>query len=271
MTYKLTPLSKNMRKFLVTLTFLAISMASVAQEEANPIDKFKVITNSFGSNWFMDIHLSLSNFIDGGAGDALLATPTWGGSLSLGKWFTPGLGLRAKFNGWDTKNNNFGTRDNRNKYWILTSDMMFNFTNLFKGYNESRVWNIVPYIAGGIGRNCTLNHYAPIVGGGILSSWKVCTKLDVVLECSYKIASNDFGGVSITSVPTVSSDRIFSIEAGVSYRLGKTTWNKAGDTDLINNMTQMEIDALNAQIADLEAENEMLRNQVESSKSQLPQ
>ena len=251
-----------MRKFFASIAFLAINAVAIAQEASDPIDKFKVTTNSFGSNWFMGVQLSWSNYMDGGADNALLSTPTWGSSLFLGKWFTPGLGLRAKLNGWNTKNNSFATSDSHNKYWILTTDVMLNFTNLFKGYNPSRVWNLIPYIAGGIGRNCTLNHYTPVFGGGIVSSWKVCPKMDITLDCSFKALSNDFGGTLIANMPPKSSDRIFAIEAGVSYRLGKTTWHKAGDTEAINNMTQMEIDALNAQIADLEAENEMLRNQI---------
>ena len=257
-----------MRKFFVAIALFAVNMVSVAQEESNPIDRFKVTTNSFACNWFVGIQGSWSNYMDGGAGDGMFDTPTWGGSLSLGKWFTPGLGLRAKLNGWDTKNNNFATSDNHNKYWTLTADVMFNFTNLFKGYNETRVWNLIPYLAGGVGRNCTLNHYTPVVGGGIISSWKVCTKLDITLECSYKAMSNDFGDTDHLTHHFKSSDRIFAIEAGISYRLGKTTWHKAGDTETINSMTQMEIDALNAQIADLEAENEMLRNQINSQQPQ---
>lgn len=246
-----------MKNLLAAIAFLGISVVATAQEDSTPTDKFSVATNSFASNWFVTVQGSYSNYIDGSADNSLLSTPMWGGSIALGKWFTPGLGLRLKMNGRETKNMNFvNTGDNHNTYWILTADVMFNLTNLFYGYNEKRVWNLTPYIAGGLGHNCTVGHSVPIVGTGLLSTWKVSTKIDLNLECSYKSAANDFGGITGNT-----SDRIFAIEAGITYRIGKNTWKKSIDTSTADNITQMEIDALNAQIADLEAENERLRNE----------
>lgn len=250
-----------MKKFLAILTFIGITTASAAQEESEPTERFSVSTNSFGSNWFVSIQGTYSNYMDGGAGNSLLSTPVWGSAVALGKWFTPGLGIRVKLNGWQTKNMNFATEGHHSKYLFLTADIMLNLTNLLKGYNEKRIWNIIPYISGGTGRNCTANHYTPVFGAGMLSTWKLCRKADINLECSYKAMANDFGGASLAGISPRSSDRIFAIEAGITYRLGNNTWKKASDMDTINNMTQMEIDALNAQIADLEAENERLRNQ----------
>lgn len=249
---------------------MSVPAAIAAQEESEPTEKFSVSTNSFGSNWFVTIQASYSNFIDGGAGNSLLSTPTWGGSVALGKWFTPGLGLRAKLNGWQVKNMNITTAGHHNKYLLLTADIMFNLTNLLKGYDEERTWNVIPYIAGGAARNCTANHYTPAFGGGIISTWRLCRKADISLECSYKAMSNDFGGAAVSGTSPKSSDRIFAIEAGITYRLGKNTWKKAADMNTITTMTQMEIDALNAQIADLEAENERLRNQQDNGEQNAP-
>lgn len=94
----------------------------------------------------------------------------------------------------------------------------------------------------------------------MISTWKVAPKVDINLECSYKAMSNDFGGSIVTGDRPSSADRIFAIEMGVTYRLSKTQWKRVPDISTIQTMTQMEIDALNAQIADLEAENERLRN-----------
>lgn len=252
-----------MKNILVTAALSIMPMAIFAQEADNstPTEKYSVSTNSFASNWFITLQGSYSNFMDGGAGNGLMDSPMWGGSIAIGKWFTPGLGLRAKMNGWTTKNSHFATTDNHNDYWILTGDVMFNLTNLFKGYNEERVWNLIPYVAAGAGRNCTLSHYVPVFGAGIISTWKVAEKVDINIECSYKAMSNDFGGNLVAGVRPSSADRMFAIEAGITYRLGKTNWKKTPDINTIQSMTQMEIDALNAQIADLEKENERLRNQ----------
>lgn len=248
-----------MKKLFIIPLFSIISMGAMAQdaEESAPTEKYSVSTNSFASNWFVTLQGSYSNFIDGGADNSLLSTPTWGASIALGKWFTPGLGLRAKLNGWEAKNSNFTeSSDRHNKYIVLTGDAMFNLTNLFKGYNEERIWNLIPYFSGGLARNCTHSHYTPVFGAGVISTWKITSTLNVNLECSYKATASDFGGISNNQ----KSDRFFAIEAGITYKLGKNSWRKAPDINTINTMTQMEIDALNAQIADLEAENERLRN-----------
>lgn len=252
-----------MKRILATAVLSVMSMTLFAQDagECTPSDKYSVSTNSFASNWFISLQGTYSNFMDGGAGNGLMDTPVWGGAVAVGKWFTPGLGLRVKMNGWTTKNSHFATSDNHNGYWILTGDAMFNLTNLFKGYNEERVWNLIPYASAGAGRNCTLSHYVPVFGVGVISTWKVAEKLDINLECSYKAMSNDFGGNLVAGERPSSADRMFAIEAGVTYRFSKTQWKRVPDVNTIQSMTQMEIDALNAQIADLEAENERLRKQ----------
>lgn len=252
-----------MKKIIATAALSIMAMTLFAQEDGSstPTDKYSVSTNTFTSNWFVTLQGTYSNFMDGGAGNGLMDSPMWGGSIALGKWFTPGLGLRVKMNGWTVKNSHLTTSNHHNSYWTLTGDVMFNLTNLFKGYNEERVWNLIPYVAAGAGRNCTLSHYVPVFGAGVISTWKVTGMLDINLECSYKAMSNDFGGSLVTGSHPSSADRMFAIEAGITYRLGKTQWKRVPDIKTIETMTQMEIDALNAQIADLEAENERLRNQ----------
>lgn len=252
-----------MKKIIAMAALSIMSAALFAQEadESMPTDKYSVSTNSFASNWFVTLQGSWSNFMDGGAGDDLLANPMWGGSIALGKWFTPGMGLRAKINGWTMKNSNFTAGSHHNDYWILTGEAMFNLTNMLKGYSETRVWNLIPYVSAGAGRNCTCNHYVPVVGAGLISTWKVAAKVNVNIECSYKMLSNDFAGNLVAGSQPSSADRMFAVEAGLTYRLGNNTWKRVPDMNTIHSMTQMEIDALNAQIADLEAENERLRKQ----------
>lgn len=251
-----------MKKFIAVTALSIMSATLFAQDvdESTPTDKYSVSTNSFASNWFVTLQGSYSNFMDGGAGNSLLDNPMWGGSIALGKWFTPGLGVRVKMNGWTAKNNNFASNNRHNDYWLLTSETMFNLTNMLKGYSEERVWNLIPYISAGAGRNCTRNHYVPVFGAGVISTWKVTEKINANVECSYKVLSNDFAGNLVSGINPSSADRMFAIEAGITYRLGNNSWKKIPDINTIQNMTQMEIDALNAQIADLEAENERLRN-----------
>ena len=48
-------------------------------------------------------------------------------------------------------------------------------------------------------------------------------------------------------------DRSLNVEVGVTYNLGKATWNKVPDVDAINALHQSELDALNAKLNDANA------------------
>ncbi len=96
-----------MKKLLIALAFAGISVASMAQEnETVPTEKYSVATNSFWSNWFVQANVAGSAFYcDEELGLNLNKSPfkgfrnNLGFSVAIGKWFTPGLGLRTKFNG----------------------------------------------------------------------------------------------------------------------------------------------------------------------------
>ena len=51
-----------------------------------------------------------------------------------------------------------------------------------------------------------------------------------------------------------------SLEVGATFNLGKGTWNKTPDVDAIKALSQGQIDALNAQLTDAQAENARLKD-----------
>ena len=59
----------------------------------------------------------------------------------------------------------------------------------------------------------------------------------------------------------------FYAEVGVTFKLGRATWDKTPDVDAITALHQSELDALNATLEDANAENERLRNELENQKS----
>ena len=83
-----------MKKMLIALAMVSLSATAFAQ--GYPTEKFSVATNSFWSNWFLTVHALDANYEIAGADQGLYKAPMWGGAVSLGKWFTPGMGLRAK-------------------------------------------------------------------------------------------------------------------------------------------------------------------------------
>lgn len=228
-------------------------------------------TNSFWSNWFIQVGGNWNAWYSGEEhGKNLASSPVEkfrsnpGAAFAIGKWFTPGLGLRTKVQGiWGktvTDDNNAG---NGNKYWVLDEHIMFNLSNLLMGYNEDRVWNVVPFVGGGIGRTMTHNLYAMNLSAGIQSTWKVSKLLNIYLEGGWNRFEGDIDGnelVTRTNRGWDCHDNNLYAEVGLIFNLGKATWNKVPDVDALKAQYQNEIDGLRNQLNDANAENDRLRN-----------
>ena len=135
---------------------------------------------------------------------------------------------------------------------MFGAQTLFNCTHLLKGYSEKRRWDIVPYLGISMARAMKANRNAVGATFGLLNQVRVARRWAVNLDASYAIYAN--------SLP---KNKIFTLEVGLTYYIGKTKWNKGTDAESVNEMNQMEIDALNAQLEDLRMENESLRQQLE--------
>ncbi len=276
-----------MKKLLMGLAFAGISAVSMAQntETTVPEMKYSVATNSFWSNWFVQANVVGTAFYSNQErGWDLDKSPfkgfrnNLGFSVALGKWFTPGLGLRTKFNGvWgrtvmaEDMEKPVGKDDNANKYWTLSEQALFNLSNMFYGYNEKRVWNFIPYVGAGIGRNMSANVYAMGLNGGILNTFRLSDRFAINLDLNYGIWETCMDGVNEGAKEgnkkgLASRDQMFNVEVGLTYNIGKTRFNKTPDVEALKALSQSQIDALNAQLADSQAENAKLKNMLANQK-----
>ena len=245
-----------MKKMLIMLAMVSLSATAFAQTEV-PTEKFSVATNSFWSNWFITLHGTYSNYQVRGADQDLLDAPMWGGSIALGKWFTPGMGVRAKVGLGKFHNSVWAAEnyDNHINYLNSEVDAMFNISNLICGYSETRVWNVIPYASANIFHNSTHNRTEYPLGLGVISTWKLSKHINLDVEASWKAVNPDAAGSKVGG----KKDHIFALEAGLTFNLGKATWNKTPDVDAIMAANQSQLDALNAALADAQAENAKLR------------
>ena len=271
----------------MVLAFAGVSAASMAQN-ADPTEKFSVYTNSFWSNWFVQANVAGTAFWGNQeVGNNFSKSPlkgfrnNLGFSVAVGKWFTPGLGLRTKFNGaWGRTVVSENKKTNANKYWTLSEQVMFNLSNMLLGYNESRVWDFIPYASVGVNRNMSANCYAPVAGIGILNEFKINNKWAVNLDVNYMLGTSDYDGFE-GSLPgakpydsrsfkglVANHDRTLNVEVGLTYNLGKATFNKTPDVEAIKALSQGQIDALNAQLADAQSENNRLKDMLAEQKQQ---
>ena len=262
-----------MKKLLIVLAFAGISAAAAAQDSYNE-EKYRVATNKFWHNWFVQGGVSWNawygNYEDGRGLDkspfkAFRSSPAV--SLALGKWFTPSLALRTKLSGvWGKAVFGDDAGRNENKYWMLNEQALFNLNNMFGGYDDGRTWSLIPFFGVGVARSCTYNRYGMGVSAGLINEFRINRKLAVNIEIGWNRYESDVCGMPADMGKGVMDhpNNVYA-EIGVTYRIGRSTWEKMPDMETVNELAQSQIDALNAMLADERADNERLRSESESS------
>ena len=266
-----------MKKLLIALAFVGLGTAANAQStQIETPSKYTVATNSFWSNWFVQFGVDMSvmnpyktSFFK----EDWHEGRTYGIDLAIGKWFTPGLGLRTKVQ-WENglfahafRNSDhviYAPDFHKGGYGAIYEDVQFNLTNLFKGYDENRVWNFIIYPRAGIVRNFDAAENAFTLGGGIQNMWKLNKAISVYADLAYNfVSTKDF--VVPNWVPTDANNHkhgYATVELGVNFNLGKGTWAKAVTLDSYNALAAASEEALAKLRAELDkerAENARLR------------
>ena len=253
-----------MKKFLIMLAIAGVSLTSMAQETETATEKYSVATNSFWSNWFVQggvqwtaFYSSLEHGFDTSNNPLKSFRSNPQASVAIGKWFTPGLGLRTKVSGiWGKANGDSF------KYWNAQEQVLFNLSNMFCGYNPKRVYNCIPFAGAGFARNMSSDMYAMGMSIGLLNEFNINKRVAINLELGWNRLENDFyseGHANNGPRGWDSHDNYLYAELGLTLNIGKTGWAKVPDVDAIKALSQSQIDALNAQLADSKSENERLK------------
>ncbi len=265
-----------MKKFFLMLAVASLSLNAMAQED--PSEKYSVATNSFWSNWFIQANVNWNHFYNGSenifgapfakfplgteAGDSHQARAL-GFSLAVGKWFTPGIGLRTKASGlWMNK----AFKSDYIWYLAVNEQVLFNLSNMICGYNENRIWNFIPYIGAGLAHSVKTPAGVSKAGtytfsAGILNTFRISRRVALNFELGYMNFGKEIAGLpSEGGIMPKHRLNQFSVEVGATFNLGKTGWKKTPDVDAIKALSQGQIDALNAQLSDAQAENARLKN-----------
>ena len=274
-----------MKKLFLMLAVASLSLNAMAQED--PTEKYSVSTNSFWSNWFIQTNLNWSSYTIGSHGvfsapfrkfpmgtdkDAACEHGFTAPSLSIavGKWFTPGLGLRTKANfGWMGK-----AFDSDAPILVSVNEqVLFNLHNLLGGYDEDRVWNFIPFVGAGIAHTFKTPNGVSKAGtytfsAGLLNTFKISRKVALNLEVAYANYGKELVGASEGGIMPKHRLNQLSVEVGATFNLGKGTWNKTPDVDAIKALSQGQIDALNAQLTDAQAENARLKDMLANQQKQ---
>ena len=103
-------------------------------------------------------------------------------------------------------------------------------------------------------------HYTSNLSFGILNTFRLTPKLAGNFEIGWNSYEGN-GGIAL-------KDRLQQItfEFGLTWCFGTSKAKKKAEADAMESLSEGEIDALNAQLSDLEAENEQLRKELEEAK-----
>ncbi|NLI64184.1 MAG: OmpA family protein [Bacteroidales bacterium] len=232
-----------MKRWLTLFIFLlVIASASVDAQEVQydnaTGNKHEVFTNNFGSNWFFSL---------GGGAEVLFGNDDTAGSFGkrisptlnfgVGKWFTPGIGLRLQYSGLQARGfsyteNDFTKSWNKDEgyykqkfnYMNLHGDVLFNLSSLIAGYNPDRVYEVIPYLGGGLTHTYSKSkRQALALNFGIINRFKVADSWDLNLELASMGTQNKFddqlGG-------SRDLDGVVSVTAGVTYHFNPSGFRK---------------------------------------------
>ena len=274
-----------MKKFMISLAVASIAMVSSvnAQETVSevvvPTKEKAVVTNSFGSNWFIGVNggVNIYNgvFMNGESAFDHLSPAL---NVYVGKWHTPGFGWRVAYQGL-----NIQTYENADhaSYMNFHFDAMFNLSNLICGYNEKRIWNFIPYVGVGWAGREAMNHesfdgYTGSLSAnyGIINTFRVSKHWAINLELAGAFFRNGFSGVSGNN----GHDMMWSANLGVTYKFNKVGWDAAVDVDALQALYAAQVaeavadlDEAKGQIANLQKENARLRKELDKAEADLKQ
>ena len=277
---------------MFALALVGLTTGAMAQENEIPTQKYSVATNSFWANWFVQVggqfHAAYSNEEQLGNKNPFSSDRgTFGFEVAVGKWFTPVIGLRTKFQGiWSKAVVN---TDNHHayKYWGIQEDVMFNLSNAFCGYNEKRFWNIAPYVGIGYMQRMKSTDNAddrssyrePSYNVGLYNSFRISRRVAAYLDVWALAVEGSFDGFNAQPQTGANDwrthekvhcrywDKMVGVSVGLNVNLGKTIgWNKVPDVDALMAMNKEQLDALNASLKEQQDENARLRNLLANQK-----
>lgn len=231
-------MKKQIKTVCIVLALMSAGHVSAQNLNEVSVNKFKVETNRFGSNWFISAGGGAQVYFgenDNKAQFGKRISPAV--DFSVGKWFTPGMGLRLTYSGLSAKGASYemgayssGKKNSKGLYeqkWdmmYLHGDVLFNLTDMFCGYKE-RVYSAIPYI--GFGwlhsydrpRN---NEFAASVG--FINRFRLSSAWDFNLEARALMTKDEFDG----QVGGKKYDGMVSVLAGFTYKFPGRGWKHAG-------------------------------------------
>lgn len=272
---------------------MTASPAVNAQENGNRDENGKVVrgpyeTNMFGDNWFIGAGGGVNMFFNEGYKAKI------GPSIdaSIGKWFTPSVGMRVGYSGfngnlWSDEPSELGRTLDPDEdmylqkfgYMYIHGDFLWNMSNALGGYKQTRFWDFVPYLHAGYFRSYGLDgsdfyNNEIAAGAGLLHNLRLTERLDLIVDMKATVVNGRIhGSDEVTLIPSVTMG--FAVDLGWPAFMRSSSVIGAVEMANLDQIVALEASALALEVAnaalskeneDLAAANNKLQTQVNSLK-----
>ncbi|MFA6831183.1 MAG: OmpA family protein [Bacteroidaceae bacterium] len=259
------------KRLLVAALLLGSTLGVYAQQTENKDAKYKVETNKFWSNWFISVGGGVQVYT-GDSDTKQDFTDRLAPALdfSVGKWFTPVLGLRGSYNGLEANgytfdgNNAFvsggmnsdGYYDQDFKLANVHFDVLFNLTNALCGYKADRLYNIIPFAGAGILHDWDVHENETSLNAGIINRFRLNSNWDLNVEARIAYINERFDHESISK----RLETLSGVTVGFTYNFPKSNWDRA--TVVTTGITEDEMQAVRDQLANCRDNGKKLNDQL---------
>ena len=262
---------------------LSAQNSTVEEKVEYSKDKYKVETNRFWSNWFISAGAGVNfGFTDhdkqADFGDRI--SPAL--DIAVGKWFTPGIGLRVSYSGLNMKGASNVTQDGPShttgkpmpmgkgsgydmqyqkfSFYNLHGDVLFNLSNLLCGYNEKRIWNCSPYVGIGWGRVWDSPQFKGVTANlGVLNTFRLNDWLDANLDIRGMMTGEGFDG----AWGSAEHDGVLSATVGLTYKFKRRGWDRS---KTVYRYDYGDLESMRNKLNEMNAENERLKKELAQGK-----
>ncbi len=249
------------------------SFGAYAQEDNNrnadgSVARGPYLTNGAFDNTFIGLGAGINSVAEREYGLGKLGLAT---EVNFGKWFTPAIGARIGWHGYNDTAKSGAL--NKSPFHYFHGDLLWNLSNSIDGYKQTRFWSFIPYIGGGV--LLVKHHEAKVfdqefaAGVGLLNRLRLGERVNLDIDLGLLAAradaydANGFIGRYL-GFPTAT--------LGLSFNLGRTGFDRYASVIPVVvplPFTEADYNGLKNKVAALERENAQLKNKIADLENQL--
>ena len=186
-----------------------------------------LVTSTWNGNWFVGLSGGASAFLGSPLGCADLfdrLKPTL--AISVGKWFTPSIGGRLVYQGFQFKDCELVNQD----YQFFHADFLWNVLGgrYYRQNTDAQLprWSIIPFVGVGLLHNKSNEQKPLAIAYGVQGLYHISNRIAINLELSNATTFRDFDGYGKSGSL---GDNMLSLSAGLTVTIGKVGWKRAVD------------------------------------------